>query len=116
MDSRCKAIFDPEVLSYSCAHCSPDCLINYATALGKKNGYDVYVLLGGPCVPKILKNNFYDGIVGVACSQELTLGGDHLAALGRVGQAILLSKNGCANTRFSVEILERMLYRSTTLG
>ena len=116
MDNRCKAIFDPEIPSYFCAHCSPDCLINCATVLGKKKGYDVYVLPGGSCVPKILKNNFYDGIVGVACSQELTLGGDYLAALGRVGQAVPLVKNGCANTRFSIETLKRMLYESATFG
>jgi len=109
MDNRCKAIFDQEVPSYFCASCSPDCLINRATVLGKKKGYDVYVLPGGSCVPKILKNNFYDGIVGVACSQELTIGGNYLEALGRAGQAVPLVKNGCANTRFSVETLERTL-------
>lgn len=109
MDNRCKASFDPKVPSYFCASCSPDCLINRATELGKKKGYDVYVLLGGSCVPKILKSNFYEGIVEVACSQELTIGGNYLKALGRAGQAVPLVKNGCANTRFSIETLTRML-------
>jgi len=109
MDNRCKASFDPKVPSYFCASCSPDCLINRATELGKKRGYDVYVLPGGSCVPEIMKNNFYEGIVGVACSQELTIGGNYLEALGRAGQAVPLVKNGCANTRFSIETLERIL-------
>jgi hypothetical protein len=109
MDNRCRASFDPKIPSYFCASCSPDCQINRATELGKKNGYDVYVLPGGSCVPKILKDNFHEGIVGVACSQELTIGGSYLEALGRVGQAVPLIKNGCANTRFSIETLRRIL-------
>jgi len=109
MDNRCKASFDPKVPSYFCASCSPDCLINRATELGRRKGYDIYVLPGGSCVPKILKDNSYEGIVGVGCSQELTIGGKCLEALGRAGQAVPLIKNGCANTRFSVETLERIL-------
>jgi hypothetical protein len=109
MGNRCKAIFDPEVPSYFCAGCSSDCIINRATELGKKKGYDVYVLPGGSCVSKILKATFYEGIVGVACSQELAIGGNYLEALGRVGQAVPLVKNGCANTQFSIETLERIL-------
>lgn len=109
MDNRCKASFDPNIPSYCCASCSPDCLVNRATDLGKKRGYDVYVLPGGTCIPKILKDNFYEGIVGVACGQELTIGGNYLETLGRAGQAIPLVKNGCANTRFSIEALERAL-------
>lgn len=109
MDNRCKASFDPKVPSYFCANCSPECLINRATQLGKQKGYGVYVLPGGSCVPTILKNNFYDGIIGVACSQELTIGGNYIEALGRTGQALPLVKNGCANTRFNIETLERIL-------
>jgi len=109
MDNRCKAVFDPKLPSYFCSSCSSDCPINRATELGKKKGYDVYVLPGGSCVPKILKDNFYEGIVGVACSQELTIAGRCLEALGRVGQAVPLVRNGCANTRFSIEALERIL-------
>src|SRR5512147_1829396 len=30
MDSRCKAQFNPEIPSYTCAHCSVDCLVNKA--------------------------------------------------------------------------------------
>jgi len=109
MDSRCEARFDPDIPSYFCASCSQDCLINRATELGKKRGYDVYILPGGSCIPKILKDNFHEGIVGVACGQELTIGGNYFEVLGRVGQAVPLVKNGCANTRFSIETLERTL-------
>lgn len=109
MDNRCQARFDPEIPSYQCAHCSPDCLVNQATTLGRERGYDVYVLAGSSCIPKILKNHSYEGVVGVACSQELRMGGDYIGNNGLWGQAVPLTKNGCANTWFSIESLKRIL-------
>lgn len=109
MDNRCQARFDPEIPSYHCAQCSQDCPVNQATALGKERGYDVYVLAGSSCIPKILKNHSYEGVVGVACSQELRVGGDYIGNNGLQGQAVPLTKNGCANTWFSIESLKRIL-------
>lgn len=109
MDNRCKAYFDSETPSYYCNHCSSDCLINQATNLAKKYGYDVYVIAGGSCIPKILKNNPYEGVVGVACCEELKLGGNYLKNLNIAGQGVPLIKNGCANTKFSIESLEAIL-------
>ncbi|MEM2554606.1 MAG: DUF116 domain-containing protein [Nitrososphaerota archaeon] len=113
MDNRCKAYFNPEVPSYYCNHCSPDCLINQATILAKKYEYDVYVVAGGSCIPKILKDNPYEGIVGVACCEELKLGSNYLRNLNIPGQGIPLIKNGCANTKFSIESLEIILREKT---
>jgi hypothetical protein len=109
MDNQCKAFFDANIPSYYCQHCSPDCLVNQATALGKKKGYDVYILSGGSCIPKILKENRYEGIVAVACSCELMLGYQSSKSLGIYGQALVLTKNGCAQTEFSIEDLKRIL-------
>jgi hypothetical protein len=109
MDNRCQAHFDTKISSYQCSHCSQDCLINHATTLGKKRGYDVYVVPGGSCIPKILANKGYEGIVGVACSDELKLAMRYLDAMKLCGQAVPLTKNGCANTRFSIKSLERIL-------
>ncbi|MEM7821796.1 MAG: DUF116 domain-containing protein, partial [Candidatus Aenigmatarchaeota archaeon] len=109
MDNRCKAYFNPEVPSYYCNQCSSDCLINQATILAKKYGYDVYVVAGGSCIPKILKDNPYEGVVGVACCEELKLGSNYLRNLNIPGQGIPLIKNGCANTKFSIESLEIIL-------
>jgi hypothetical protein len=105
MDSRCKAVFNPDIPSYICAHCSPDCLINKATTFAEKRGYDVYILPGGSCVPKILKTRCYEGVVGVACGEEIKLGGKILESLGITAQAVPLIKNGCANTAFNLETL-----------
>ena len=109
MDHRCKAAFDPSIPSYSCAHCSPDCIVNKADCLAKKKGYDVYILPGGSCVPKILKTVRYEGIVGVACGEEIKISAGILDGTDVAGQAIPLIKNGCANTVFNMETLIKTL-------
>jgi hypothetical protein len=109
MDSRCEAFFDASIPSYTCAHCSDDCLINKADRLAKKKGYDVYVIPGGSCIPKILKTNRYEGVVGVACGEEIRMGVAVLDRMNVAGQAIPLLKNGCANTAFNMETLASVL-------
>ena len=109
MDNKCNAAFNPDIPSYKCAHCSEDCQINKATKMGKRKGYDVYVVPGGSCIPQILKKFHYEGVVGVACGQELKLGGEALGKASLAGQAIPLIKNGCSNTRFSLQSLEKTL-------
>jgi hypothetical protein len=109
MDGRCKAIFDAEIPSYVCAHCSPDCEVNKAVALAKAKGYDVYVLPGGSCIPKILKTHKYEGVVGVACGEEVKMSIDLLSSMDVTGQSVPLLKNGCSNTVFNVETLAKTL-------
>jgi hypothetical protein len=109
MDSRCKAVFDPNIPSYICAHCSPDCSINKAVSFAEKKGYDVYILPGGSCVPKILKAKHYEGVVGVACGEEIKMSGEILKGMDVAGQAVPLIKNGCANTVFNIETLVDIL-------
>ncbi|MEM3823813.1 MAG: DUF116 domain-containing protein [Candidatus Bathyarchaeia archaeon] len=109
MDSRCKARFEENIPSYICAHCSLDCLISRATCIAEKRGYDVYILPGGSCVSKILKLKRYEGIIGVACGEELKLAGEVLTQMGIAGQAVPLLKNGCANTFFNIETLLKVL-------
>jgi hypothetical protein len=109
MDGRCKAVFDANIPSYICAHCSSDCSINRAVSIAEKKGYDVYVLPGGSCVLKILKTKKYDGVIGVACGEEIRISGDALKELGVAGQAVPLIKNGCANTAFNIETLTNIL-------
>jgi len=106
MDNRCKAKFDG--LAYICQSCSKDCLINRACKLAKKYGYDVYILPGGSCIPKILEKG-YSAIVGVACNVEIKLGSRYLKSKGIPWQGVPLTKNGCSNTRFDLELLERVM-------
>jgi len=109
MDGRCKARFDESVPSYICGHCSPDCLINKAVSTAQKRGYDVYILPGGSCVSKILRLKQYEGVIGVACGEELRLAGEVLSQMNITGQAVPLLKNGCANTYFNIETLLKVL-------
>jgi hypothetical protein len=109
MDNRCKATFNPETPSYTCAHCSDDCMVNKADQYARKKGYDVYLLPGGSCIPKILKNRHYEGIVGVACGEEMKIMGPLLSGMNVTGQGIPLIKNGCASTVFNMETLRKIL-------
>ncbi|MEJ5327800.1 MAG: DUF116 domain-containing protein [Candidatus Bathyarchaeia archaeon] len=109
MDNRCKAFFDASIPSYTCAHCSPDCLINKAERFAKQKGYDVYVVPGGSCISKILKRNQYEGVLGIACGEELKLAMTTLGQMSMAGQAVPLIKNGCANTVFNMETLVNLL-------
>jgi hypothetical protein len=109
MDSRCKATFNPEVPSYTCAHCSEDCLVNKAERFARQKGYDIYVLPGGSCIPKILKTSHYEGAVGIACGEEMKMMGPLLNSMDVAGQGIPLIKNGCANTIFNMDTLVKVL-------
>ncbi len=109
MDSRCQAVFDPNLTSYVCAHCSPDCFVNKAEQIAKEKGYDVYVLSGGSCMPNILKQKKYEGVVGVACGPEVVMSGEKLSSMGMAWQSVPLLKNGCANTFFNMETLIKTL-------
>ncbi len=109
MDGRCKATFNAEVPSYSCAHCSEDCLVNKAVHYAESKGYDVFILPGGSCIPKILKTTHYEGIVGVACGEETKMMSHLLNSMDVSGQGVPLIKNGCANTLFNMETLVKVL-------
>ena len=105
MDSQCQAVFEPSLPSYVCAHCSPDCYVNKAESIAREKGYDVYVLSGGSCMPNILKQKNYEGVVGVACGAEVLMSGKKLSSMGVAWQSVPLLKNGCANTFFNMETL-----------
>ncbi|MEM0492833.1 MAG: DUF116 domain-containing protein [Candidatus Thermoplasmatota archaeon] len=109
MDSRCKALFDGATSSYCCQHCSEDCQVHQATRLAQQRGYDIYVIPGASCVRKIFQKNTYDGVVGVACTDELKLASTILEQHGIPAQGIPLIKNGCSETRFNFETLDKIL-------
>ena len=109
MDGRCKAEFRADVPSYVCGRCSPDCLVNQATQMAKKKGYDVYVLPGGSGIKNALSRKNYDGLVGVACTEEIKLGSKLLEGTPLKLQSVPLIKNGCSATKFSLEALNRTL-------
>lgn len=107
MDSRCRAEFREEISSYVCSHCSDDCLIKIATELAESRGYDVYVVPGSSCIPKIIEKGGYEAVVGVACGMELMLAYRFLG--GMPAQGVPLMRNGCSRTVFDMGALERAL-------
>jgi len=109
MDNKCQAHFDATQPSYFCHACSPDCQVNQATSLARKMGFDVYVVAGGSCIPEILRKSSYEGVVGVACCQELKLAKKYAEAIGVSGQVLPLTKNGCSGTRFSMNGLKNLI-------
>jgi hypothetical protein len=109
MDSHCKAVFDKETASYKCCHCSPDCQVSQATKLAEKHGYDTFVLPGGSCVKKIFRKKKYEGIVGVACTEEIALATRLLESFAIPIQGVPLLKNGCAGTRFNLQALQQVM-------
>lgn len=109
MDRQCMADFNPEIPSYKCNGCREDCLVNKIVKLGKEKGYDVYVIPGGSCAEKILRDKKYKGVVGIACGSELKMALGLLKKLGIPGQGVILTKNGCANTNLNIESLKRVL-------
>ena len=109
MDSRCKATFDSETASYLCTHCSKDCQVHKATTLAKKQNYDVYIVPGSSCVKKIFQKKGYEGVIGVACTEEIALATKILEQFNIAAQNIPLIKNGCAATRFNFETLQRIM-------
>ncbi len=109
MDSSCRAVFEAGVPTYRCEHCSEDCLVSQATTMGEGKGYAVFVVPGGSCIPEIIKKNNFDALIGVACGQELIPAFNVIKRVGLPTQAVPLIKNGCANTVFSLPILESVL-------
>ncbi len=109
MDDNCQAEFNSELSSYSCSECSPDCLVNRVSQIAEEEDYDVYILPGGSCIPRIVKKKNYDGIVGVACPNEIKMGEDYLDKSGIPHQAIPLLKNGCSNTEFNLETFKEVI-------
>jgi len=109
MDSRCKATFDSENASYICMHCSEDCQVHKATILAKKENYDVYVIPGSSCVKKIFQKKRYEGVVGVACTEEIGLATKMLEKSKISSQNIPLIKNGCSATQFNFLTLQKII-------
>ncbi len=109
MDSSCKATFDTQTSSYLCNHCSLDCQVHQATLLAQKQHYDVYILPGASCVRKIFQKHEYTGVIGVACTEELKLAMTTLEQFRIPTQGIPLIKNGCSETQFNVETLQKTM-------
>jgi len=105
----CKATFKPEIPSHFCNVCSSNCLVNQATLMGKQKEYDVFIIDGGSCIPRIINQYEFEGVIGVACPSEIKLGGNYMDELSIPWQGVPLTKNGCVYTQFNPENLLKVL-------
>ncbi|MFH1102130.1 MAG: DUF116 domain-containing protein [Methanobacteriota archaeon] len=116
LDNRCQAAFNPDIPTYQCRHCSPDCKVHQATLLAQKNQYDIFILPGGSGVRKIFQKNGYEGVIGVACTDELQMILKIVDQFHIAAQTIPLTKNGCSNTDFDIETLVHVMKNNGTQG
>ncbi|UOY10341.1 DUF116 domain-containing protein [Methanonatronarchaeum sp. AMET6-2] len=78
-----------------CGECDIADIIDYANELG----YQVYVVPGGSLVFKVLENSGAEAVVGVACYDELDQAIKKAKQHGVPSQGILLTEDGCINTK-----------------
>lgn len=109
MDRRCMADFHPEIPSYECKSCTDNCSARKATEIGKTMGYAVFIIPGGSCSEKILREGNYQGVIGIACGEELKMAVGLLKKMDIAGQGVFLTKNGCANTNLNLDQLKVVL-------
>ncbi len=87
-------------LDQICTGCTKNCNINKVTSLGKKEGFDVYIVPHSSSFSIWLKKwagNDDIGIVAVACPLNLVAGGLEIKDLGIKAQCVLLDYCGCKN-------------------
>ena len=105
---RCKATYNEEGLQ--CKHCSKDCKINILTSTAQQLGYKTFVVPGGAMVFNIAKKYQPQGVVAVACYNELKEGTSRTEIDYQVPfQIIPLRKDGCVNTDVCIEEVVKVL-------
>ncbi|MCK5699313.1 MAG: DUF116 domain-containing protein [Candidatus Aenigmarchaeota archaeon] len=85
----------------SCGKCPYTEIKKTAGSLGIK----LYILTGSSAVKYIVKNEEFDGILGVGCNYEINKVMRSLAPLNVPVYGVPLTKDGCYNTKTDVEAL-----------
>jgi hypothetical protein len=89
-----------EGFDISCTGCSSNCRINQLTRLGKRMGFDVFMIPHSSVFSKWLerwRDTREVGVVGVACVLNLFTGGYEMKDLNIPSQCVLLDYCGCQN-------------------
>lgn len=91
-----------------CDNCGK-CSVGVIKSKAESIGYKVFVVPGSSFVKKIIKNNDFDSVVGVACYEDLNLTMMNLSDFAP--QGVLLSTTGCFETKVDVRsVLEKIGY------
>ena len=114
LPNKDKAIFLPHCLRHQecpakigsvgleCIKCGR-CKIGEFKDKAEKAGYNLFVVPGGSLVKKIISNNNFKAVLGVACNVELEQAFDMLKKEKIISLAIPLLKDGCVNTEVEWE-------------
>ena len=107
---KCEAILDETGLV---CNCCGKCAIGIIKPKAEKIGYRVFVIPGSTFVKKIVKNNKFKSVLGVACYEDLNLTMMKLAEFNP--QGVLLSRTGCFKTKVDVKtVLEKIGYEENS--
>ncbi len=89
-----------------CKNCNK-CVIGVLKNKGEEMGYKVYIIPGSQFLKKIVEQNKFKAILGVACYQDLNLCMMNLS--NYPVQGVPLLRDGCVNTKVdSRAVLEKM--------
>ncbi|MCL2687181.1 MAG: DUF116 domain-containing protein [Methanobrevibacter sp.] len=103
---KCEAILDEIGLICSCCG---KCAIGIIKPKAETLGYKVFVIPGSTFVKKIVANNEFESVLGVACYEDLNLTMMKLSDFNP--QGVLLSRTGCFKTKVDVKtVLEKIGY------
>lgn len=103
-DSECEA--NLEASGLVCKNCNR-CVIGVLKTKGEELGYQVFIIPGSTFLKKIIEQNKFKAVLGVACYQDLNLGMMKLSKFSCQGVPLL--RDGCINTKVdSRAVLEKM--------
>jgi hypothetical protein len=90
-------------------NCCGKCAIGVVKPKAEKMGYKVFIIPGSTFVNKIVKENDFDGVLGIACYEDLNKSMMKLSNFNP--QGVLLSRAGCFKTKVDVKtVLEKIGY------
>ncbi|MDR0900378.1 MAG: DUF116 domain-containing protein [Methanobrevibacter sp.] len=104
---KCEAILDETGLVCDCCG---KCAVGIIKPKAESIGYKVFVIPGSTFIKKIIKNNDFESVLGVACYEDLNLSMMKLSNFSP--QGVLLSRSGCFKTKVDVKtVLEKIGYK-----
>ncbi len=101
---KCEAPLEPSGLQ--CKNCKK-CIISILKNKAEEIGYRVFIIPGSTFLKKIVKENKFKSVLGVACYQDLNIAMMKLSKFAPQGVPLL--KDGCYKTKVDISmVLEKM--------
>ena len=105
---KCEATLDETGLN--CNYCGK-CSVGIIKPKAENIGYKVFIIPGSTFIKKIIQDNDFEAVLGVACYEDLNLAMMKLSGFNP--QGVLLSRTGCFKTKVDVKtVLEKIGYEA----